>query len=76
MYGKAPYITRMGGTIPVCGLFVKLLAAPMVSLSFGLKDERIHAPDEFFRLSSFKRGQKAYCLALEALADWDTGDES
>ena len=76
LYGKAPYITRMGGTIPVCGLFVKLLAAPMVSLSFGLKDERIHAPDEFFRLSSFKRGQKAYCLALEALADWDTGDES
>ena len=69
LYGKAPYITRMGGTIPVCGMFARFLSAPMISLAFGLKDEGIHAPDEFFRLSSFRRGQKAYCMALAAIAD-------
>ena len=30
-------------------------------------DERYHAPNEFYRLSSFFRGQTAYCMALEAL---------
>ncbi len=76
LYGKAPYVVRMGGTIPVCGMFAKSLSAPMISLAFGLKDEGIHAPDEFFRLSSFRRGQKAYCLALAAIADESTGGTS
>ncbi len=76
LYGKAPYVTRMGGTIPVCGMFARSLSAPMISLAFGLKDERIHAPDEFFRLSSFRRGQKAYCMALAAIADESREDAS
>ncbi len=76
LYGKAPYVTRMGGTIPVCGMFARSLSAPMISLSFGLKDEGIHAPDEFFRLSSFRRSQKAYCMALSAIADESRGGAS
>jgi acetylornithine deacetylase/succinyl-diaminopimelate desuccinylase-like protein len=67
LYGREPYISRMGGTIPVCGTFLKFLGAHMVNFAFGLKDENIHAPDEFFRMSSFKRGQKAYCMMLEQL---------
>lgn len=39
----------------------------MVNFAFGLKDENIHAPDEFFRLASFERGQQAYGLMLEQL---------
>jgi acetylornithine deacetylase/succinyl-diaminopimelate desuccinylase-like protein len=57
----------MGGTIPVSGLFLKSLNAHMVSFAFGLKDENIHAPNEFFRLASFERGQQAYGLMLEEL---------
>jgi acetylornithine deacetylase/succinyl-diaminopimelate desuccinylase-like protein len=68
LYGKEPYVARMGGTIPVCGLFLKFLGAHMVNFAFGLRDENIHAPDEFFRIRSFKRGQKAYCMMLEQLA--------
>ena len=68
LYGKAPHVIRMGGTIPVSGLFVKHLKAHMISFAFGLDDENIHAPDEFFRLSSFERGQAAYCRLLEKLA--------
>jgi acetylornithine deacetylase/succinyl-diaminopimelate desuccinylase-like protein len=68
LYGKEPYIIRMGGTIPVSGLFEKHLNAHMISFGFGLEDENIHAPDEFFRISSFERGQKAYCRLLTKLA--------
>jgi len=68
LYGKEPYVARMGGTIPVCGMFLKFLDAHMVNFAFGLKDENIHAPDEFFRISSFKRGPEAYCMMLEQLS--------
>ncbi len=67
LYGTAPYIARMGGTIPVCGLFLRHLDAAMVNFSFGLGDENIHAPDEFFRLQNFRRAQRAYCMILEEL---------
>ena len=36
-------------------------------LAFGLDDEQIHAPNEFFRLSSFRRSQECYCRLIEAL---------
>ena len=67
IYDKEPYPVRMGGTIPVSGIFLKYLNAHMVNFAFGLKDENIHAPDEFFRIASFERGQQAYCLMLEQL---------
>lgn len=67
LYGKEPYITRMGGTIPVSGIFLKFLKAHMVNFAFGLNDENIHAPDEFYRISSFKRSLVAYCMMLERL---------
>lgn len=68
LYGKEPYVTRMGGTIPVSGIFLKFLKAHMVNFAFGLNDENIHAPDEFFRISSFKRSLIAYCMMLERLS--------
>ncbi len=68
VYGKEPYYIRVGGSIPICGILKKHLGASTVNFAFGLKDERTHAPDEFFRLSSFERSQKAYCLLLEELA--------
>ena len=69
LYGKKPLVARMGGTIPVSGLFFRTLDAHMINFAFGLKDENIHAPDEFFRLSSFDRAQRAWAMLLEALAD-------
>jgi len=67
LYGKEPYITRMGGTIPVSGIFLQFLNAHMVNFAFGLNDENIHAPDEFYRIGSFKRSLEAYCMMLERL---------
>lgn len=35
----------------------------------GLPDQRVHAPNEFHRLSSFRRAQVAHALFLERFAE-------
>ena len=67
LYGKEPYYVRSGGSIPVCGLFLQHLGVYTVGFGFGLADERQHSPDEFYRLSSFRKGQAAYCKLLARL---------
>jgi len=69
IYGKSPYIVRLGGSIPVCELFLDILGAYTVNFGFALMDEQMHAPDEFFRLSSFRRGQVAYGKLLHRLGE-------
>lgn len=67
LYGREPYIVRSGGSIPVCTLFREHLGVYTTSFGFGLPDERQHSPDEFFRLASFRKGQRAYGMMLERL---------
>jgi acetylornithine deacetylase/succinyl-diaminopimelate desuccinylase-like protein len=67
LYGKDPYYGGMGGSVPITEVFLRYLGAHTVSFGFTLTDEQVHAPNEFFRLSSFERGQKAFCLLLERL---------
>ncbi len=67
VYGVEPYQSRTGGSIPVCELFLDTLGVYTVGFAFGLRDEQIHAPDEFFRLGSFRRGQRAYARLLHEL---------
>ena len=71
VYGQTPYYTRLGGTLPVCRLFLDKLDVYTVTVAFGLEDENAHAPDEFFRLSSFERGQRVYCKLLQRLSEQD-----
>lgn len=68
LYDKEPYYVRSGGSIPVCSLFQENLGVYTVNFAFALPDERQHSPNEFFRFSSFERGQEAYCRLLERLA--------
>ena len=67
VYGKDPYMVRVGGSIPVMSMLLDQLGIHATMFAFGLDDENIHAPNEFFRLSSFRRGQQAYCQLLEKL---------
>jgi acetylornithine deacetylase/succinyl-diaminopimelate desuccinylase-like protein len=69
IYGKEPYSTRTGGSIPVCELFLTHLGAYTVGFAWGLMDEQVHAPNEFFRLSSFRRAPIAYCKLLHRLGE-------
>jgi acetylornithine deacetylase/succinyl-diaminopimelate desuccinylase-like protein len=68
MYGMEPYHIRTGGTVPVCGTFQRYLGAFTVTFAFGMDDEKFHAPNEFFRVSSLQKGQVGYCKLLERLA--------
>lgn len=68
-YGKKPYYIRSGGSIPICGFFLDHLNVYTLNFAFALEDEGAHAPNEFFRLSSFERGQRAYCKLLHKLAE-------
>jgi acetylornithine deacetylase/succinyl-diaminopimelate desuccinylase-like protein len=67
LYGRSPYYTRSGGSVPVCETFLTNLGAYTVSFGFGLNDEHFHAPDEFLRLKSYQRGQKAWAMLLQRL---------
>lgn len=68
VYGKAPYVTRSGGSIPVMTMLLNELGVHATVFAFGMNDENLHAPNEFFRLSNFRTGQTAYCRLLERLA--------
>ena len=68
VYGSEPYHVRSGGSIPITGVFLDELGVYTVNFGFGLHDEGLHAPDEFFRLSSFVKGQAAYCKLLHSFA--------
>ncbi|MFW6147942.1 MAG: M20/M25/M40 family metallo-hydrolase [Thermodesulfobacteriota bacterium] len=69
VYGKEPYLVRSGGTVPINFLFLQHLNAYTIIFAFGLRDERIHSPNEFFRIASFVRGQKAYGMLFHRLSE-------
>ncbi|MDE0072058.1 MAG: dipeptidase [Caldilineaceae bacterium] len=66
-YGREPYQTRSGGSIPITGVFLEQLGIDTIGFGFGIEDENYHAPDEFFRLASFRKSQRAYVRLLEEL---------
>ncbi len=68
-YGREPYFTREGGSIPVCLLFDTILKAPTVLMGFGLQDENAHSPDEHFSLDNFRIGMYASSLFYNYLAE-------
>ncbi len=67
LYSKPPLYTRNGGSIPFCGLMLEILGVYTLNFAFGLEDEGAHAPNEFFRLSSFEKAQQAYAVLLKEL---------
>lgn len=69
LYGREPYLERTGGSVPVTTFFQSYLGVYTISFGFGLPDERIHSPNEFYRKSSFRRGQTAYVRLLDRLAE-------
>ncbi|PYF08189.1 acetylornithine deacetylase/succinyl-diaminopimelate desuccinylase-like protein [Rhodobacter viridis] len=67
VYGRAPYRTRVGGSIPILSTFRDVLGLQAVVLGFSHDDENLHAPNEFLRLDCFRRGQSVYARLFERL---------
>ncbi len=56
VYGRAPFFTREGGTIPVVADFREILGLGAVLMGFGLDSDAIHSPNEHFGLDRFREG--------------------
>ena len=68
LMGTAPLRVAMGATIPIGSIFKEHLGVGTVFFSFSTSDEDYHAPNEHFRLSSFRTGLVAWSRLFEQLA--------
>lgn len=66
--GVPPVLRRSGGSIPVLAAFAER-GIPSIVTGFALDADRIHAPDESFRLESLRLGEQAAHELYESLAD-------
>nr|WP_272481725.1 M20/M25/M40 family metallo-hydrolase [Rhodothermus marinus] len=62
VFGRRPYFTREGGSIPVVADFKRLLGLDSVLMGFGLNSDAIHSPDEHFGWTASDRASKASCI--------------
>lgn len=65
VFGKEPFLTREGGSIPIVNSFTSILGAPSVLMGFGLPDQDAHSPNEKMNLKNFHRGIKCGALFYE-----------
>jgi acetylornithine deacetylase/succinyl-diaminopimelate desuccinylase-like protein len=69
VYGNQPLQMATGGSGGAMLSFKEILGVYAYSLGFLMPDEKWHASNEFFRVSSFKKGQKVYCYFLQHVSD-------
>ncbi len=72
VHGSKPLRVGIGGTLPISAMAKELLGLETVMLSYAVADERIHAPNEFFRLASFDDGVAAWTRLLPEMAAKDS----
>ena len=65
--GVAPVVVRSGGSIPVLAAFAAR-GIPTIVGGFALPEDRIHAPDESYRIESLELGLKAARALYDELA--------
>lgn len=64
MGSECVYI-RSGGSVPIVGDFAKHLGMPTVMMGFGLPDDRLHSPNEKFKLENYYTGIQTAARFLE-----------
>jgi acetylornithine deacetylase/succinyl-diaminopimelate desuccinylase-like protein len=56
VFGRKPFFTREGGSIPIVADFKEILGIDTVLMGFGLNSDAIHSPNECFGLERFRQG--------------------
>ena len=72
--GRRPVYARGGGTIPITAIFKEMLGFDTLTFGYAMPDEDVHAPNEFFRLSSIGEGLRDWTLLLTELARYKPED--
>jgi len=67
VFGRAPILVGMGGSIPAVGAIREHLGIDSILMGFGLDDDRVHAPDEKFELRCFLNGMLSHAALLAKL---------
>lgn len=67
VFGRAPILVGMGGSIPAVGAIRHHLGIESILMGFGLDDDRVHAPDEKFELRCFSNGMLSHAVLLGKL---------
>jgi acetylornithine deacetylase/succinyl-diaminopimelate desuccinylase-like protein len=65
--GREPALVRAGGSLPVLAAFAER-GIPAVVSGFSVAADRIHAPDESYRLEALELGRRAARALYEELA--------
>ena len=66
-FGKEPKVLYVGGGVPALSYVPAAGGPQLTTFSFQRSDEGFHADNEYLRIDSFKKGQKAYANLLHAL---------
>jgi acetylornithine deacetylase/succinyl-diaminopimelate desuccinylase-like protein len=74
LYGQKPIPVRSGGTLPVSAIFEETLGIGTLTCGLAMPDENIHAPNEFFRLSSLDEGLRSWPMLLSELGELSAKD--
>lgn len=68
-FGQEAFLEWSGGTVPVAEQFKSVLDMWCLYFAFGEPDNNLHAPNEFFRLDTMRKGTEATVRLLYALAE-------
>jgi acetylornithine deacetylase/succinyl-diaminopimelate desuccinylase-like protein len=66
--GRPPLRVTMGATVPIGGVFRRVLGIETVFFSASTAEEDDHSPNEFFRLERCRDGQVDWARLLAAWA--------
>ncbi|HEY3847209.1 MAG TPA: dipeptidase [Acetobacteraceae bacterium] len=74
LHGRKPVPVRAGGTLPITAIFREMLGIDTLAYGLAMPDEDVHAPNEFFRLSSLDEGLQSWPMLLSELGALTAAD--